>query len=233
MEPGEPGPHAESTRRRSNEGLGAPVHYCGAIGCQSPNWRGRQKQESCPWSGPAGWQKKSMQGQRFQPVAAILALILPGLGYVALGEIRRAIYVGCGILGLVAGGLLIGGLDAIDSREDPLWYGVQVLAGPVVIGLDYVHQQHFKVVDSKGRRVTPLPAPAGATGSAPGSRRALARVSDVGLLYVALAGMLNLIAVIECSWHGQAAGEARPSKPPKVDRRKDAGVRIRRGGEGA
>ncbi|MCA9293787.1 MAG: hypothetical protein KDA20_08235 [Phycisphaerales bacterium] len=172
-----------------------------------------------------------MQGQRFQPVAAILALLLPGLGYVALGDLKRAIYVGAGILGLIAGGLLIGGLDSVDSKEDPLWYGVQVLNGPVVIALDYVHQHHFKVVDAQGARVTPLPAPAGASAGKPGSRRALARVSDVGLLYVAIAGMLNLITIIECAWHGRPGDTATPTKRPKVDRRKDAAVRIRRAGD--
>ena len=173
-----------------------------------------------------------MTEPRFQPLAAILALILPGLGYVALGEVRRALYIAIGIFGLIFGGVLIGGIDAIDRKEDPLWFGVQALAGPVVIGLDWVHQSQLKITTATGQQRTPLPARPGADGPAPTYRKSLARVNDVGMLYVALAGMLNLIAIVDCAWR-----EGAPRSPDAPDRRRSRdphkpGVRIRRAASG-
>ncbi len=175
-----------------------------------------------------------MHEPRFQPVAAILALILPGLGYVALGQIRRALYVGGAILGLIAGGLLVGGIDSIDSKEDPLWFGVQALAGPTTFGLDYLHQNHFKITNAAGKKITPLPG-SGAKGgaSAPSPRKGLSRINDVGMLYVALAGMLNLIAIIDCTWHGHGHGSSSTHRKPKQRPVHDQRVRIRRGGGGS
>ena len=48
--------------------------------------------------------------------AAVLGWILPGLGHASLGDRRRGLLVGGGVLGLFLGGLLIGGLDVVDRR---------------------------------------------------------------------------------------------------------------------
>ena len=75
-----------------------------------------------------------------RPLAALLALVLPGLGHAVSGRVTRGLIAGGSVLGLVLGGLLIGGVDAVDSREDRPWFLGQALVGPIVFGIDAYHQ---------------------------------------------------------------------------------------------
>lgn len=146
---------------------------------------------------------------RFEPVALVLAWLLPGAGHFYLGERSRAACIGAGILGLFFGGLLIGGIDVVDSKEDTIWYAGQALVGPVALGVDYVHQNHFKVVDQgrlrtadpgEGRSVTGAAIPASA-GQSPPNSKSLGRMNELGTLFATIAGMLNLIAIIDAALH--------------------------------
>ena len=116
-----------------------------------------------------------------QPVPAIAGAIVPGAGYIVFGDVRRAVLVFVGVMGLVLGGILIGGIDVIDRKQDPFWFSVQVGAGPVVVVADVIHQNQLKPNNVN----TP----------------SIGRVNEIGSLYVALAGFLNAIAVIDCLWH--------------------------------
>lgn len=87
-----------------------------------------------------------------QPIAAVLAWVLPGAGHFYLGHVRRALMIFAGIFGLFAGGLFIGGIDCIDRKEDFFWFLGQSLTGPVALGADYVHQNHFKAVSDQSIR---------------------------------------------------------------------------------
>lgn len=80
-----------------------------------------------------------------QPIAGVLAILLPGLGHWYLGYGRRARFIATGILGMFAGGVFIGGIDVVDRREDFPWFIGQALVGPVAFGIDWVHQNQFKV----------------------------------------------------------------------------------------
>lgn len=82
--------------------------------------------------------------ERFVPAAGVAGLLLPGLGHVVLGQPRRAAAIAAGILGLFLGGLLLGGLDTIDSREDRLWFYVQAFTGPLAFGANWINQTHLK-----------------------------------------------------------------------------------------
>ena len=141
------------------------------------------------------------EGERFEPIAAIAACVLPGLGYLATGRIRRGIYVFIGVMGLFLTGILVGGIDAIDRREDPLWFYAQALTGPPAFAADYIHQAHLKVHDQGTiRHPTPAEWDAGRTGNGPRyARPAIGKVADAAALLVALAGMINLIAIIDCA----------------------------------
>lgn len=135
------------------------------------------------------------------PLAAFLAWILPGLGYVARGQTGRGLAVGGSILGLILAGLLIGGPDAIDSREERWWFLVQAGGGPVVLAIDQLHQRVLKVPAQGARpyRVSPHPDPAMNPGNEPPAfTRSVARVNESARLYIVIAGMLNLIAILDC-----------------------------------
>lgn len=146
----------------------------------------------------------SPQQPVFNPLAGILAWILPGLGYLALGEKLRAVYALVGVGGLLVGGLLIGGVDSVDSKEDRYWAMVQFAAGPSVVAIDRYHQRTLKPAlkawESGARR----------SGAEPPYRRSVARVNETGMLYIALAGMLNIILVIDCATRRADDGHSLP-----------------------
>jgi TM2 domain-containing membrane protein YozV len=156
---------------------------------------------------------------RFDPAAGFLALILPGLGHLYRGHRRRAAYIALGILGLFASGLLIGGIDSVDSREDRIWFLGQALVGPIAFGVDHLHQTRFKVIDPitnhprsadpgearDPRTARPYTSP---RGEGPPNIKSLGKVNELGTLFSTIAGMLNLIVILD------AAFPTRP-RPPR------------------
>lgn len=176
--------------------------------------------------------------EQLQPLAGLLAFVLPGLGHAYLGEVRRGIFIAAGILGLFFGGILVAGLDAVDSGlyfanrvrafqnkaphaaegGDAIWFAGQMFVGPVAFAVDAVHQYGYKIreplsssPDGPMKFRPPLPDEARdpntgtsagrGPGNVPSYRRAMARVGEVGTLACMLAGLLNLIAIIDASWH--------------------------------
>lgn len=146
----------------------------------------------------------------FDPIGGVLALLLPGLGHWFGGERRRGVLIGAGILGLFFSGILIGGIDAVDSRHDRLWFIGQALVGPVALGADYIHQHRLKGYDPSTNELR-SPGPhevrdpsgqlvPGAAGSKPPLSKSLGKMNEIGMLYCTIAGMLNLIAVIDAAF---------------------------------
>lgn len=163
----------------------------------------------------------------FEPVAGLLAFLFPGLGHFFLGEKSRAIAIAAGMLGLIFIGLLTGGIDAVDSKQDKLWYIPQAIAGPVVFGVDYINQTRLKGVDlqasdGSNARVFRTPNPGEElavqtdpqrpgqkirvivpkAGAVPAKSKSISHMNEVGTLFVALAGMLNLIVILDALFPG-------------------------------
>ncbi|MBC7771658.1 MAG: hypothetical protein H7210_04110 [Pyrinomonadaceae bacterium] len=169
----------------------------------------------------------------FQPIAAILAIIFPGAGHAYLGETRRAILIACGVLGLFFGGVLIGGIDVVDKKEDFVWFVGEALVGPIAFGTDYYHQHHLKVrvqVRNQLRSANPYEirdpktaypivvrnpetgAPVdfvdprtnqvrtSTDADRPPNSKSVGRVNELGTLFAAIAGMLNLICIIDAAY---------------------------------
>ncbi|MEO1715709.1 MAG: DUF6677 family protein [Planctomycetota bacterium] len=144
----------------------------------------------------------------FVPVAGILALLLPGFGHVYLGLRQRGARVAGGVFGLFALGLLVGGLDVVDAEEDPWWYAGQALVGPPAWAANYAHQAWFKFParDTETRR-KPEPGEVvtssgfiefgGPDAELPAMSPSIGRMNEVGSLACALAGMMNLIAILD------------------------------------
>lgn len=156
-----------------------------------------------------------------RPIAGVLALVLPGLGHLYLGQIRRGQYIALGILSLFLGGLLIGGIDAIDSREDRLWFLGQACVGPLAFVVDHLHQNNFKVNDEgvlrsawphEGRNpdATPRPLDPANPADRPPNIKGIAKVNELGTLFITLAGFLNIIVVLDALF--PAAHRLRPSR---------------------
>jgi hypothetical protein len=116
-----------------------------------------------------------------QPHAAVLAWVLPGLGHWVLGQRVRAARIAAGMAVLMLGGLLIGGVDSVDSENDRLWFIAQMGAGPLVLAIDAANQSGVKSLAVEEQR----------------SWRSLGHVNSVGTLYLGLAGLMNAVVVLE------------------------------------
>lgn len=154
---------------------------------------------------------------RFDPAALILAWVFPGLGHFYLGERKRAALIAGGILGLFIGGLFIGGVNAVDRKEDTIWFFGQGIVGPLAFGVDYIHQNQLKVktIDPvTGRETVRSPWPnevrgpdgrptEAQAGQSPPSSVSLGRMNELGTLFSTIAGMLNLLVIIDAAMHGR------------------------------
>ncbi|MFT5423463.1 MAG: hypothetical protein ACI89L_001240 [Phycisphaerales bacterium] len=158
-------------------------------------------------------------------LAGLCAFLLPGLGHAVRGERLRGLLAGTAVLSLFFGGMLIGGIDVIDSKEDRVWFIGQGIVGPVAFGVDWVHQNKLKaygpattgrqanqIVLRSGqpdetreldtatgrwtwRRLTREEIQAGVLG--PPNRKSVAKDNEIGTLYATLAGMVNFIIILD------------------------------------
>ena len=151
----------------------------------------------------------------FNPVAGGLAWVFPGLGHIYRGELKRGLYAAIGVMGLLLTGLLVGGVDTIDSKEDKWWFFGQVIAGPTVLAIDTYHQRALKAegparsqyAELIGARRAAYPDERKDPSSgrwiidpenpAPPHTKSVGLVNDLGTLFGLIAGMLNLIAILD------------------------------------
>lgn len=164
------------------------------------------------------------------PLVAIAGWLLPGGGYWLLGQRARALTVGISIILLFVAGLLIGGVrllevpgygdhglplvlsgdrlveaepgsnepwaltsHPLDEIRNKPWSIAQILAGPIDLIASW-----GSVVASR----------INANGTTSGFR-SHARTNELGVLYTAVAGMLNLLAIIDAaSRAGQTEADA-------------------------
>jgi hypothetical protein len=143
------------------------------------------------------------QGQ-FTPSAAILAWLWPGLGHIHLGQRTRGLLVMFGVLFLFLGGVLIGSLDVIDRKDDRLWFLAQVLCGPIAIAADFANQNMLKpasgnLLDRYERGDAEVARHV--------RRKSLGHVNEMGTLYCALAGLMNLVVILDALQHRQRRSE--------------------------
>lgn len=138
----------------------------------------------------------------FDPVSGLAAVAFPGAGHIAAGQTMRGLHISAGVLGLFFGGLLIGGIDIVDRRENFWWFVAQGLTGPLAFGIDYVHQNHYKVQvhPNSPIRVTPPPGPGQTV------VKAIGKPSELGTLFTAIAGMVNLIVIIDAAFPTRRRG---------------------------
>jgi hypothetical protein len=125
------------------------------------------------------------------PVVALAAWLVPGAGYLISGQRARGLTVGIAILSLFVLGCLIGGARVVDAPEgfaSPFsalmqkpWFIGQILAGPITLITASIAKAPEFVVSH-------------------------ARVNEIGTLYTAIAGMLNLLAIIDSTHRATAGG---------------------------
>ncbi|MDY7109437.1 MAG: DUF6677 family protein [Planctomycetota bacterium] len=140
----------------------------------------------------------------FSPTAAILAWLWPGLGHISLGERKRGLLIMFGVLFLFLGGLLVGGLDCVDRRHDKLWFLAQSFCGPLAFAADIANQRLVQTVPedwsrgSEGRRRFVEGDPDLRRRL---SRIGLGRVNEMGTLFIALAGLMNVVVILDALYY--------------------------------
>ncbi len=144
---------------------------------------------------------QSQQPVEFRPVAALAGWLLPGLGHVISGDRARGIILCITIMSLWTLGLLIGGPTSLDRHTQPeeapgavdhprlsLWYLGQMLMAPGVV-FDQVQNAIPRGPDRGRQRLMP--------DKNPPFEPSFGRAFEQGQLFTALAGLLNLLVIID------------------------------------
>jgi hypothetical protein len=136
------------------------------------------------------------------PLVALASWLVPGLGYCLIGQRVRGLVVGITVLLIFIAGLLIGGMHVIDAPtgmtiqlilQKP-WFIGQIMAGPATLISSYLANNWGTYLD---------PATAKQVAGVAFSH---ARMNEIGVLYTAVAGMLNLMATIDAAYRSSNEG---------------------------
>lgn len=111
-------------------------------------------------------------------VVGLAGWIIPGGGHFLIKQPRRAIIVFVTIVLTFATGLYIGSIGVIDSVGGWAWYIAQMMVTPMVWILDYLVRS--------------------------GSYHSYGRPCDLGQIYTAVAGLLNLLCVLSAMYMAYA-----------------------------
>ena len=130
-------------------------------------------------------QQPNDQAAQWNPGPAFFGWLVPGLGHWVIGQRRRAVIIGLSIALLWVLGLLLGGIGVIDRHQHRFWFMGQVLVAPS-IAVNWATQEAKSAQSQRGRGDTePIYQPS------------FSRIHEQGVLFTALAGLLNLLAVID------------------------------------
>lgn len=151
---------------------------------QAPEWidlPDPQAPTQAPPHRPAAWNLP----------AAVAAWLIPGLGHFLAGHTRQGVILFVCIGGLWASGLLVGGINVVQSRSSEglvrPWYLGQAIIAPS-IAVEYQHDRYRAL--QPGREPDPddqvIPY-----------QPSYGRAYEIGTLYTALAGLLNLLAIVD------------------------------------
>jgi hypothetical protein len=124
----------------------------------------------------------------FLIVVGLLAWLVPGAGHYVLEEKRRAIIIFVTIVLTFCTGIYIGSIGVIDYIGAKPWYLAQIMNSPMVAALG---------------RLT-----------ASGAYPVYGRPNEIGQIYTSIAGLLNLLCIINAVYlaHVGEAATARGQK---------------------
>ena len=120
-------------------------------------------------------------------VVGLLAWGVPGGGYWALGDRKRGLVVGLTVVATFLMGLYIGSIGVLDPLGARYWYAAQVMTSPVVLLL--------------GRY------------AAAGTYTVYNRPYEIGQIYTSIAGLLNLLCVINAAYLAHLRQAPLPENP--------------------
>ncbi|MEM9083427.1 MAG: DUF6677 family protein [Planctomycetota bacterium] len=156
--------------------------------------------------------------------AALVAFLIPGLGYLLFNDRPRTLRVALPIHALIILGLFIGGVSVVDSKRERWWFILQAPAGAPVFLVNTIHQHVLKGTDfgrsrlprrnekintdHEDERIIEWVGDQNAAGRLQGVD-AFAKPREIGSLCIAIAGMLNAIVIVDCLSGGKNRSLAR------------------------
>lgn len=123
--------------------------------------------------------------------------VFPGLGHITAGNAARGLYAMLGVMILFGSGLLVGGLDCVDRREDRLWFIVQAGAGPIAFAASYANDALLK--SGSAAPMIEMPSYPGAPKVTVSAFKSVAHANDFGTLLIFLAGLLNVCVMLDAA----------------------------------
>ena len=113
-----------------------------------------------------------------------------------------------GVLFLYLSGLLIGGLDAVDRKHDGIWFYAQALNGPIAFATDFARSRLSSINGREIQDISWERTPSlGERWLAEDQevmdavrRQGLSHVNEVGTLFIALGGLMNLVLILEAGF---------------------------------
>lgn len=125
------------------------------------------------------------------PLAGLLAWAVPGLGHIFVGERTRGLICLCTIAATFWGGVAIGGVcDSVDPAARTAWFMAQSCTGV-----------HALAAYAWGQRL-------GRGQDAPPETRAHWMSSETGVVYGGVAGLLNILLILDVLARADAVGPA-------------------------
>lgn len=140
-------------------------------------------------------------------MAAILAWLMPGLGHWWIGDKPRAIVLFIVVTTTFWGGVAVGGVRTVVSeRENGPWIAAQLCMGPqAMVALLKSHALRSEEAKDPSLNFK-APWPSG----------------DIGVIYAGVAGLLNLLVILDVlarvEYLHEAAKPGAPAALRKVDR---------------
>lgn len=152
------------------------------------------------------------------PVVALAGWCVPGLGYWFIGEKQRALFSGVSILAIFVLGILIAGVRCIDVPGFDENGGLKRVGKS---GQTLISTSPFKAIVDRPWYIPQVMTGPAALGASLWSvnvsatyPKATARLWDIGTLYTAVAGMLNLLVIIDASHRAARIREDHPQLGP-------------------
>lgn len=136
---------------------------------------------------------------RWHVPGALATWLIPGLGHWMLGQRGRGLILLTCIGSLWLSGFFIGGINVFDRKGHPIWYIGQALIAPSIL-VDFAHRS------MQG----PLGLPARPDAASIPYTPSYGHIHEQGVLYTSLAGMLNLLAMMDVLYYDPNARRGRP-----------------------
>ena len=134
------------------------------------------------------------------PLVALAGWIVPGAGYWLIGQRTRAITVGVTIILVFVLGILISGVRVVQAPDMTGETGLfqRILTRPWFIG---------QVLNGPMGLATAYASSVLARSATYGAIETKARLNEIGTLYTAVAGMLNLLAIMDAAQRAARASK--------------------------